>query len=342
MIDALSSGPLHDGAQPIPAGQGRYGIRDSIRLQEGAVPGMALSYENSADGAKYLNMYKFGNALSRPEFAGVLMTQGPSPTLAVPATTTNDTAYSILHLGEGPILLAPGFAIRAGQYLEPIPAGENQSLWRPCPDGGQGPARSVEAYDNSGGTAGQWISAHIQPAPSLGVVFNLAADSAALGPNVGDNAEKLFVLSGGAVFPTLPANSWSLSALYQFDAKVRFPAGNAADTCQLRARLGGPMGAQLAVTSATNITDAGGDIGTISIQFRVRASIGVATPIEASGIAGITPGQAAGGLAATGTAATLPTFDATASQQLSVTAQWSAVNASNQAILEYCVLRRLA
>lgn len=342
MLDQLSSGPVHDGSEPIPCGAGRYGIRDSLRLQEAAIPGMALSYENSSSGDDYLNVYKFGSASARPEFGGVLATKGGSPTLACVATTSNDTTVSWLFMGYTPVLLAPGYAVRAGQYLEPIPAGTYQAYWRPCLGGQRGPARATESYSNVSGTAGVWVSANVVPEPSSLLVMSTTADSATLGPNVGDNSEKVFVLGGSDVFPTIPANTWTSTTSYLARAHFKFPNANGADTFKARIRLGGLAGAQLMETGAVDI--AASDTGQIEILFRPRGAIDATMEVVASGYGGIAPATSGGGLFPAGTAATLPTVDSTAAAglQVVVTGVWSAVHANNQAVLDSFELIQLS
>lgn len=345
MLDVLSPNQLHDGSEPIPCGAGRYGIRDSIRLQEAAIPGMALSYQNSSDPLDYLNVYKFGSSSARPEFAGVLGTKGGSPTLACVATTTNDSTVSMLFLGYTPVLLAPGYAVRAGQYMEPIPAGTYQAYWRPCLGGQRGPARANESWSNVSGSAGVWVSATIIPQPSSLLVSYTTADSATFGPNSGDNAEKVFTLGGSDVFPTIPANTWTAGTSYAARVHFKFPNAVAgSNTFTARIRLGGLTGALLCETADVNMTDGGGDKGELEIVFRPRGTIGATMPVVASGLGGITPGEANGGIVAIGTASTLPTVDATASAglQVVVTGQWSAVNAANQAVIDSFELYQLS
>lgn len=343
MLDVLSPNQLHDGSEPIPCGAGRYGIRDSMRLQEAAIPGMALSYQNSSDPLNYLNVYKFGSSSARPEFAGVLGTKGGSPTLACVATTTNDSTVSMLFLGYTPVLLAPGYAVRAGQYMEPIPSGTYQAYWRPCLGGQRGPARANESWSNSG-SAGVWVSATIIPQPSSLLVSYTTADSATYGPNTGDDSEHVFTLTSPDVFPTIPANTWTAGTSYHARVHFKFPSGNAGNTFTGKLRLGGLGGALLAATAAVDVTNGDTDKGMIDIIFRPRGTIGVAMPVVASGFQGITPGNSGGGVAVTGTASTLPTVDATAAAglQVVVTGQWNAVNASNQAVIDSFELYQLS
>lgn len=347
-LDVISGhGPIPYGSQAIPCSSGRYGIFDAFRLQEAWAPGKAVSFENSADAAKYKNIYGYGHASARTEMLGVLTIKGLSPDMAVAVTTSNDTTVTLITDGYAPVSLAPGFAVRAGQYLEPIPAGTYRGCFRPMAAGVIGRVRADVAYDNSAGTAAQWISATITPASqrATGIISKISGDAASFGSAVGDDAEKVITLGAGDSFPTIPANSWTAETVYRLRAKFKFTSANGNDTFQMRARLGGLTGALLSDNgTAQDPTNGGGDKAIIDIVFRPRGTIGAATPIEASGITGLTPGQAGGGIVVAGTVATLPTVDTTASGglQVVITGEWSAVNAANLAILEEFILEQLA
>lgn len=328
MLDSLSSSPVHYGSEPIPSASGRFGILDSMRIQEAASPGMALSYEDSATGSKYLNIYKFGNALARKEFLGVLVTKGSSPTLAVTASSTNADTVSILFDGICPCLLAPGFACRAGQFLEPIPSGTYQAQFRPVQAGGRGPVMALEAYDNSAGTAGQWVSSVVKTSPvGVGVVGAITTSSAALSANAEtafDQSVSVPIIGG--------SNAQVLGRVFRIRAKVRVTDGAAAETLILRLRWGGLTGALLAATGA--ITVATGDLGNIDVVMTVRST----TTATASGHISLgVPGTATA--RSTGTAGTV-TIDTTAATTVVATADWSA-DSTNDVILEDLVVEAL-
>lgn len=162
MLDTLYASNTAWGSEAIPVASGQFGGYDQMRLQEAAAPGMAVSYRNSTDGSKYLEVFKFGNASARAEFLGVLWTKGASPTMSTAATANNADGKFIVFSGYCPITLAPGYAVRAGQYLEPIPSGTYQAMWRPVTAGGHGVAWATQGYDNSGGSQGKWIGAVIE------------------------------------------------------------------------------------------------------------------------------------------------------------------------------------
>lgn len=175
MLETLDGFPPAEGSEPFGAGEGQYGIDDSMRLGEAAKPGMALSRIDSALAANRRTVYKFGNALARPEFFAVLTTKGPAPEMIVPATTNNDNVVEVLYAGYAPVLLAPGEVVKIGDALEPINGGTYAAHWRKAPSG-CGPAFSRDSLDNSAeGAVAAWVGADIFggnccPAGVLGAV----------------------------------------------------------------------------------------------------------------------------------------------------------------------------
>lgn len=321
MLDSLSSSPLHWGPEPIPCGQGRFGIIDSARLMEAATPGMALSYENSATGSKYLNFYKFGNASARTEFFGVLYTKGSSPSMAVSATTTNADGVAVIYDGYAPVLLAPGFACRAGQYLEPISSGTNQALFRPVTAGARGPVLALESYDNSAGTAGVWVSGLVNRSPvGVGLVGAITASSATL------QADAETAFDQKVTVPILGSVTALVAGkVFRIRAKARVTDGAAAETLILRLRWGGLTGALLAATPA--ITVATGDLGNIEAVLTIRTTT-TATAAATIGLG--VPGTAT--MRTSGTAGTV-TIDTATAADVVATADWSAAT-NNDVILE--------
>lgn len=137
---------------------------------------------------------------------------------------------------------------------------------------------------------------------------------------------------------TIPAGRiQSVGTVLRIRAKARVLGGNASDTLILRARLGGLAGVVLGSTplAGVDVTNAGGDVGTIDLVATVRA-VGASGTITAGGLAGITPGQViltGGNLQGAGTAGTV-SVDTTIARDLVVTAQWSAASSADQVVLE--------
>lgn len=153
-------GPVR-GYPPIKASEANYGMESGVRQQEAVVFGMAAAWKNSTAPADLMSYYLFGNALARPEFAGVVASLGNSPTLNIPVCTTDSEVTQICYAGICPVLLAPGEVVRRGQYLEPIPSGANRAMFRAAPCG---PVQAMQYADNSAGTVGMLISGIVLPA----------------------------------------------------------------------------------------------------------------------------------------------------------------------------------
>lgn len=205
MLEVISGYPPFDGPEPCPIGQGRYGLDDQMRLQEAALPGMAVSRQDTTTNANRKNIWKYGNASARPEFFGVLTTKGTAPTLALLTSSTNADTVSVVYEGYAPVLLAPGYIIKPGQYLEPISAGTSQALFRPAASG-NGVAVARDYLDNSGGTAGVWVGADILPVPASSGLIGAVGPSANL---VGVTAETAYGLPAAATI-RIPAYSLRL------------------------------------------------------------------------------------------------------------------------------------
>lgn len=205
MLELITGNCPFDGPEPHPAGQGRYGIDDSMRPLEDMIPGMAVSRQDTTTNANKRNVYRFGAAQARPEFYGVLTTKGVAPQLTVKASTTNADTVSILYAGYCPVLLAPGQVVRPGQFLAPIPSGPSQAMFRVVPSGfGQVVARDY--LDNSGGTTGAWVGADVFLGRSSGGLLG------AVGPSVnltGTTSETAYGLPAAATV-TIPAYSLRL------------------------------------------------------------------------------------------------------------------------------------
>lgn len=324
MLDVMYASNTAWGPEAIPVADGRFGGRDQMRLQEAAVPGMALSFENSADGAKYLNVFKFGHASARPEFFGVLWTKGASPTMSTPATANNADGKFVVFAGYCPLLLAPGETVRAGQYLEPIPNGANQAMWRPVGAGGKGPAFATQSYDNSQGSQGKWVGAVIFPRDkSVGLVGAITSSSAALSLNAETIFDKSVQLS--------PANQLRVGDVYRVRGKARVTAGGAGNTVVIRSRLNTAAGVLLGESTSF---DPGND-ALIVLDFLVTIrSIGAGGTLTSAGLA-----LAATNANATGSAGTVA-IDTTAANTIVFTADWNA-DTADAVVLEDLVVEKL-
>lgn len=164
MLETISGYPPFEGSEPCPVGQGRYGVDDQMRNQQAMTPGMAVSRQNTTSNANRRNIYIFGHASASPEFYGVMFTKGAAPTLQVSASSTNADVVSVIYEGYAPCLLAPGQVVKPDQWIEPIPSGTYQGLFR-LADGAKGVAQVRDYLDNTGGSAGVWVGADIIKAP---------------------------------------------------------------------------------------------------------------------------------------------------------------------------------
>jgi len=334
-LDTLSGQAPRFGSQGKPMATGAMGETDNVRLKEAALPGQAVAHRDTTDPTLYQDAFLMGNASARPEFWGVLNTKGSAPLMALAPTTDNAGVVSVIYCGYAPVLIAPGYAVRAGQYLEPVLSGDYRGYFRPCPDNVRGPAQSVEyvsSVASDSGVTNVCGAIILGNAPRDGLIYAATANSSA----VTAATETAFDVSY-----SLPAYSLAVGQVYRLKARVRFTAGNANDTAILRVRLGGLTGALLATSPTVDLTNAGGDLGYIDCQFTVRGTLGATTPIVSQALIGILPGQASGALTISGTAASAPTVDATAALSLVVTCQHSAAS-GNSGLLDRFDLERLA
>lgn len=175
-LDTITGQTPQEGSIPIPVAAGRYGMYDQVRQLETVLIGMAVSWKDSTDPADWRSYYKFGNALARSEFAGVVGTFGASPGLSIPASTTNADTSSVLFAGYAAVLLAPGEVVKKGQYLAPIPSGTYQGYFQVS---ASGPVESRQYA--SGGSDGVLVSANILSRRALsGLIAPAVGPSAAL------------------------------------------------------------------------------------------------------------------------------------------------------------------
>lgn len=191
--------------------------------------------------------------------------------------------------------------------------------------GGRGPVQALESYDNSAGTAPQWVSGLIKRhAVGAGLVGAIVASSTTL------QADAETAFDQKVTVPILGAsNAVVAGKVFRILAKARVTDGAAAETLILRLRWGGLTGALLAATGATSI--ATGDLGNIDVTVTIRST----TTATASGFIALgVPGTATA--RSTGTAGTA-TIDTTAAADIVVTADWSAAT-NNDVILEDLVV----
>ncbi len=327
MLDTLYANNTAWGSEAIPVADGRFGGYDQMRLQEAAVPGMALSYRNSTDGAKYLDVFKFGNASARPEFLGVLWTKGASPTMSTAATANNADGKFVLFSGYCPILLAPGYAVRAGQYLEPIPSGTYQAMFRPVTAGGHGVAWAVQSYDNSGGSQGKWIGA---------VIEKQHVGAGLLGSNVEGSATvtNVAVRTAYNKTVTIPANTIKVGDRYRITFGGR-SLNNASNAHVLELFFNGltvPTGALL-----TSASFASGKLVSGAF-FRGEAEVEIvsATTMEAKGSIACNDV-----FTTTGTAGAVGTLDITADNVVTVAVTPAGASANDQTKLDSIAVVKL-
>ena len=319
MLDTLSSTNLAWGAEAVPVAEGHFGGRDQMRLQEAAVPGMALSYENTATAGRYLNVYKYGHASARPEFFGVLWTKGRSPSMSTPATTTNSDAKFVVFAGYCPLLLAPGMSIRAGQYLEPIPSGDYQAMWRPVTAGGKGVAWATQSYTNNT-SEGVWVGA---------VIERQSIGAGLLGSDVvgSTTVTGVAVRTAYSRTITIPANTIKVGDRYRISFGGR-SLNNADNTHLFELWLNGltvPTGALL-----TSAAFAAAKLNSGAF-FRGEAEVEIvsATTVEAKGYVGCKDA-----VTYTGTAGAVGTLDRTVDQVVTVSVTPGGASANDQTKLD--------
>lgn len=218
MIEVISGFPPFGGSEGKGMGEGSSGLESQMRLQEVALPGMAVSLEDTTTNANKRNVWKYGNSSARPEFFGVLVTKGVASTLSLVVTDTNSNDVSVVWSGYAPVLVAPGYAVRPGQYLEPIPAGTSQALFRPAASG-RGAVMALDYLDNTGGSAGAWTGAYIIPRQvctglvgSVGPSSNLTGTTSETVYQAGSPLANLTI--------ALPANSWRVGSSFRVSGAI--------------------------------------------------------------------------------------------------------------------------
>lgn len=283
MLEVITGNPPFDGSEPCPTGQGRYGVDDQMRNQQDLLPGMAVSRENTTSNANRKNIWKYGDSHARPEFLGVVFTKGTAPQLTVKQSVTNADVCSVLYKGYCPVLLAPGQVVRPGQWLEPIPAGASQALFRVAA-AGKGVAQSRDYMDNSAGTAGVWVGCDLGCAPAGGLIGAVGPSAALTGVTI----ETAYGLPAVATV-TIPANSLRVGDRLRVVASV-LSNNMAAGANTAKVRINGIAGALLATAPA--VTFAAADVVDFVSDLYVSA-IGGSGNLSQSGIISAgTPGTA--------------------------------------------------
>lgn len=327
MLDTLYATTTAWGAEAVPIADGRFGGVDQMRLLEAAVPGMALSYEDSADGAKYKNLYKFGSASARREFFCVLWTKGLSPTMSTPATAVNSDGKFVLFAGYCPVLLAPGMTVRQGQGLEPIPSGTSQAMWRPVTAGGRAPAFATQSFDNSAGLQGVWIGAVVIPRPiGEGLLGSTVTPSTVI--------TNVAVRTAYNRTVTIPANTIRVGDRYRITAYGR-SVNNAASTHLFELWLNGltvPAGALLTSAAFANTKLTSGSFFKLFCEVEIIS----ATTVKGSGFVGCQDATTY-----SGTLGAVGTLDRTVDQVVTVSVTPGGASGDDQTQLEDIAVERL-
>ena len=134
---------------------------------------------------------------------------------------------------------------------------------------------------------------------------------------------------------TIPANLLSAGAVLRIRGKVNVTSGNGTDTLILKLKLGSQV---LITSAAVDVTNGGGDLGVLDAEVTVR-SIGATGTVTAAGFSSLgAPGTAT--LRVGGTAGTV-TVDTTGDLDVTATATWSAMSASDSCALEDLVVSML-
>lgn len=284
MLETISGYAPFGGPEPCPAGQGRYGIDDQMRPQEAMLPGMAVSRMDTTSNANNRSIYKFGSASARPEFYGVLTTKGVAPQLTVLQSTTNADTVSVLYAGYCPVLLAPGQVVRPGQYLEPIPSGPSQALFR-VSSAGVSHVVARDYADNSGGTAGVWVGADVFGGRSGSGLLGAVGPSANL---TGVAVETAYGLPAAATI-TIPAYSLRLRDRLRIVGSV-LSNNLAAGGNVVKAYVNG-IGSG-ALFTAPSVTFAASDVVAFSVDAYLAAMSGANNLSLSGSVSAGTPGTA--------------------------------------------------
>ena len=306
MLETISGYAPFGGPEPCPAGQGRYGIDDQMRPQEAMLPGMAVSRMDTTSNANNRSIYKYGSALARPEFYGVLTTKGVAPQLTVLQSTTNADTVSVLYAGYAPVLLAPGQVVRPGQYLEPIPSGPSQALFRVA-QAGVSHVVARDYADNTGGTAGIWVGADIFGGRSGSGLLGVVGPSANL---VGVAVETAYGLPAAATI-TIPAYSLRLRDRLRIVGSV-LSNNLAAGGNVVKGYVNGIGSSALFATPSTTL--AANDVVDFHIEAYVNAISGSNNLSLSGSVSAGTPGTATARAIAG-----LATLDLTANQVITIT-----------------------
>lgn len=327
ITDTLSGSAIPFGAEPVPAGQGLFGMIDAVRQQETVTPGMAVAHRASTDATQYRDAFKFGNASARAEFWGVVATKGGSPTMDIAAFAGNGQGISVLFLGYAPVLVAPGMTVRRGMFLEPIPLGTGQAMFRPVVAGGRGVVQALADCDNSAGTAGAWVSGYV----------NAAGFGEGL---VGSNTTASTVITNVAVRTaynrtvTIPANTIKVGDRYRITAHGR-SLNNAASTHLFELWLNGltvPAGALLTspAFAATELTSGS--------HFKLVCDVEIISATTMKGSGTITCQDTT---SASGTLGAVGTLDRTVDQVVTVSVTPGGASANDQTQLEDICVEKL-
>lgn len=325
-----------DGLTAAPFSTPGLGLYDQIRNQMPVYPGQAVSFKSSTDPLDFLRVYLFGDALARPEFGGVCITQSNSPDNLNPACVANHDGISIMKFGRSAVMLAPGEIIERDQYLEVIPSGPYQGLWRAA-SGGAVHAQSMQPYDDSGNALGD------APGPMItAMVFEVPVSSGLLGGRaVGPSdtlttvaVEMAYKIGADAVTRTILANSVKVGD--RFRIVFASAALNAASGATLfKGYLNGIADAGSLFYSSISTTPASGDVVQVIAELYIAALTG-SNNVRLSGVATVgTPGTA--------TARSLGiscTMDVT--QDNEVTISCTPNNTADQSVLEFLSVEKVA
>jgi hypothetical protein len=254
-------------------GVGEY---DQIRNLEAVYPGTAVSFKASTDQLDFLSVYKYGNVLARPEFGGVVATYSNSPDNLNPICTTNAAVISILKAGRAGIMLAPGEVIERDQYLEPIPSGAYQGLWRAAAGPATAYAQAMQPYDDSANAAGDLPGRII-----TALILPRAAGSGllgALGPSLtltGTTTETEYTIGSppAVLSRTIPANSVKVGDRFRIVFAIEALNGASGATL-FKAYLNGKAATTSRFYSSISTTPSSGDVVQVAADLYIAALSG--------------------------------------------------------------------
>lgn len=272
------------------------GLYDQIRNLEAVYPGTAVSFKASTDQLDHLYVYKYGNALARPEFGGVVLTYSNSPDNLNPICTTNAAVISILKAGRAGIMLAPGQVVERDQYLEPIPSGPYQGLWQVAASAANARAQAMQAYDDSanadGDAPGRIITALVLPGLAGAGLIGAEGPSNTL---TGTTSETEYTIGTGptlrSVRETIPAYSLKVGDRLRIVFAIRAVNGASGATVFKAYLAGKAVAASLFYTSIST-TPSAGDVVQVQADLYLAAASG-SNNVSLSGTATVgTPGTA--------------------------------------------------